>query len=1273
MSNKKEYGTTWWGQEWLKALTGIDLSNRISRGKVYANTGKVYNISIVENSCLIKARVKGNYDPFYSVKIGLPPIDEDKKNALIDKISESPLILARLSARELDPSVLEIAESVGIKVFPTKWSDLQMKCSCPDYAIPCKHLSAVIYKISEEIDANPFILFTIRCVDIIKELEKRNIHLNQVSSVEMISYKDILTEDLVDPIYEEIDNYNPNDYDEKNACFSQQYNTQKKIPNYSFSIKSNQNDSQSDDESFFEKKSLSKLCYTEIPNIKDSIISLFKETPAGYIHGSLRDVMSKVMDKAAEIAKKQLKNKDDRDLPKYKKNEPIVTFDSLGNLNFYKKLSWTVYPAKNGGKALIIEMPKPKRKSQITEPSNLLYDLFSGFFTEKFFEDQPEGIEALYHLWVISTKLVISGAIIPQIYSPIEGLVSIRWIPAVVKKDIEELVLLVGECLKEIPRHYLKIERAPLNLSPSSLAKFYFSAFIGSYIEQGYLVHLNGKQEDSVECMALFRNKVIDVDDYTYGESMAMRLDAWIAPLYMESKVKSVPVIWLRDNLEKDGEDNTVLSNNLSFSLTQVHNEPTVDLSFGFNQLDPEDHNRFVNINEILSNKNYKNVRFECMRMVSRLANYCPSLYSLLKKSNNDSLSTNLTMLELTELMQKSLPCLELLGVKFVIPKSLQKIWYPKTKLSINLSSPNIEPSVCFTSLKDILSFDWKLAIGDCQITESDFNHLCKKVGQLVRFNDSFVYIDPKEISKIQKQLEKQKKLDDSTLLRAMLTKSYEDDDVEISSELKIVLNNLFNVRDVDVPKSINATLRPYQERGYSWLYCNYKASIGTILADDMGLGKTLQTITLLVKLKEEKIFEHKKGLIVVPTSLMSNWAHELNRFAPNIKYDFVYGLNQDIKADTDIVITTYGNLRSKVKLLSKNSYSILIIDEAQAIKNRNTSTFKAVKSIKADGKIALSGTPVENRLLEYWSIMDFVNPGLLGSADRFSNEYAKPIESEHNATSLDKFKKLTSPFIMRRLKSDKSIISDLPEKIISNQYIELCPEQIALYKQVVDKYLKVLEDDDLSGLKRSAMVLNLMLKLKQICNSPYQYLKEEESYINPDFSGKGQRLLELLNELVDQNKKVLIFTQFKEMGYILQNWIKKSLGKEPFFLHGGVNIKDRGEMVESFQTDRSQKIMILSLKAAGTGLNLTAATAVIHYDLWWNPAVESQATDRAYRIGQKNNVSVYRFISENTFEEKINDMIERKKELVELTVNIGENWIGDLSNRQLKDIFSLS
>ena len=434
-----------------------------------------------------------------------------------------------------------------------------------------------------------------------------------------------------------------------------------------------------------------------------------------------------------------------------------------------------------------------------------------------------------------------------------------------------------------------------------------------------------------------------------------------------------------------------------------------------------------------------------------------------------------------------------------------------------------------------------------------------------------------------------------------------------------------------------------------------------------------LQVISLLLKYKEEGFLNKKRqALIVVPTGLLTNWKFEIEKFAPTLSSHIFHGQSREFKEfKSDIMLTTYGVLRSDFELLKTHKWHVFIIDEAQNIKNHETAQTKAVKSIPANIRIAMSGTPVENRLTEFWSIMDYTNKGYLGNVKSFKDNFANPIQLFNNEYVAERFRKITAPFIMRRMKTDKSIISDLPDKIEQNQFAVLTKQQAALYEKTMKAAMEKIEacDDNPDSLfKRQGLILQMILALKQICNHPTQFLKDGKK--NASHSGKTELLFELLDSIMESNEKVLIFTQFKEMGTLLEHFLTERFGEKPLFYHGACSVKQREEMIQRFQHNRADKIFILSLKAAGTGLNLTAASHVIHYDLWWNPAVENQATDRAYRIGQKKNVMVHRMICKNTFEERIDEMIQKKKHLAEMTVASGENWIGKLSNKELREIF---
>ncbi|WP_295354264.1 DEAD/DEAH box helicase [uncultured Succinivibrio sp.] len=1263
MANK--YGTTWWGERWLNALTGIDEENRIPRGLSYANSDKVYALNPDINRGVIKARVKGNYDPFYSVKIELPQFTSQERKALLDAIAKSPVILAKLSARELAPEIEEEASKLGINIFPRKWDDLKFKCSCPDYAVPCKHIAAVIYKFSQEIDANPFILFELKGLDIVAELKRLNINLEQVEQTEMPSWKEILEQPGLDKMTSIED--------------------------------------------------LIKASYIEIPDLLDSVLGLFKPSPAGFVEGDLRAIVKKCLIKAAKLADKQLKDKTDRDLPEYNDSNPLLTIDSWGRNHLDKTLFWTIHPVENNGEPLKKTPFDPASENYENAP---YYEMFSGTIEPRKIEEAPYEIEAMYHAWFIATKLVTKGAVIPQIYEPIEDFFCVRWIPSIMSDEVRKVVDEVGKAFLIFPDSTIRIDRRPEHLSASVLGEIILSFFIESYIIKAFTtLYPDSYDNQSIEISSVFLRKFVDIEEDIAGERVKLGLESWIAPIYLQN-LKVLPVIILEDRsalskhtldaiieeardvkeeasdeeaTDEENADNKyvdIAADETDTSLTApvvddeiellplrertlkklFANKDGVSITMGFNRLDkagiPEE--AFIPLTQILENNEYKKIRFECLRTVARLSSVCPVLTELLEDQKGEGI---ISLDSLAEIILSTIPAMRLLGVKLIVPKSLKKVLTPKSAMTIGTDG-KWDESMGYMGLADLLNFHWDLALGNHPISEGEFNELRKHEGKVVRFRNSFVYVDPSVTSRIAKKLltanatpTKQR------LMAAALTGHFGQNNVQITKELQSCLKNILSEKSIEVPPTLQANLRPYQQRGYSWLTRNLRTMMGSIIADDMGLGKTLQVIAAIEKLRYDGELEDKQVLIVVPTSLLVNWSRELTKFAPQITYNIYYA-EKNLKNHTHVVITTYGVLKTELNNLKKLKLRLMVIDEAQAIKNNKSQVFRAVRAIKADSMIAMSGTPVENRLMEYWSIMDFTNPGLLGTTDNFKKEFAAPIEKERNIEAVNSFKRVTAPFIMRRLKTDRSVIDDLPEKISTDKFCTLTPQQVALYQEKVDISMKIMKNADPKI--RAAVVLNLIQSLKQICNAPAQFSKEDK-FQDAKYAGKMEVLFDLLDEMRENKKKTLIFTQFKSMGDLLQKWIRDKTGFEPQFLHGGVPSQQRARMVDRFQNKKDEQCMILSLKAAGTGLNLTAASSVIHYDLWWNPAVESQATDRAYRIGQKNNVQVYRFICANTFEEKINDIINSKKELADLTVNTGEKWIGDLSNRQIEEIFSIS
>jgi len=477
----------------------------------------------------------------------------------------------------------------------------------------------------------------------------------------------------------------------------------------------------------------------------------------------------------------------------------------------------------------------------------------------------------------------------------------------------------------------------------------------------------------------------------------------------------------------------------------------------------------------------------------------------------------------------------------------------------------------------------------------------------------------------------------------------------------------------LDPGTELKGKLRPYQQVGVRWLHLLTKLGLGACLADDMGLGKTIQVLALLLLLKRESGGNAKPSLLIVPASLLANWASEIERFAPGLKTLVAHPSAGDLKTPepdrlrgVDLVITTYGYLL-RADWIAGVAWRLVILDEAQAIKNPAAKQTRAVKNLKPEARMALTGTPVENRLGDLWSLFDFINPGLLGSAKEFTTFTKRLAEGPH--ASYGPLRELVKPYILRRLKTDKSVISDLPDKTEMKAFCPLTRSQAALYEQAVNELAKQLGDS--SGIRRKGLVLSYLMRFKQICNHPSQWLGDG-AWREAD-SGKWARLREIAEVVAARQEKMLVFTQFREMTAPLAGFLGSVFERPGLVLHGETGVKSRGDLVRRFQEDESLGFFVLSLKAGGTGLNLTAASHVVHFDRWWNPAVENQATDRAFRIGQTKNVLVHKFVCRGTVEEKIDELIESKRRLSrELLEGGADLLLTELNDEELLKLVAL-
>jgi SNF2 family DNA or RNA helicase len=610
-------------------------------------------------------------------------------------------------------------------------------------------------------------------------------------------------------------------------------------------------------------------------------------------------------------------------------------------------------------------------------------------------------------------------------------------------------------------------------------------------------------------------------------------------------------------------------------------------------------------------------------------------------------------------------------------------------KISIGDSSPS------YVGMNALLKFNARLYIGDEEISEEEARSLLEESEGLACIKGRWVAADPEKLKSVleaydqAKMLMKKNEFTMQDALRFQLNPEKflitEADKINLSISngrwLESVMKKLVDpdqIAPVETDHHFKANLRKYQKKGLNWLWFLHSLRFGACLADDMGLGKTIELLGFLNVLKSNGNGNSptKASLIIIPASLIANWEQEILRFSPNLKYYIAHpgahrsesaGLKDEKFIDsTDLVITTY-TLVQKYIWLHSYSWNYVILDEAQAIKNPFTKQARAIKKLTAGNRIIMTGTPIENRLSDLWSLFDFINPGLLGTSKEFKT-FSKNIKNDPNGYS--RLRKVISPYILRRLKTDKNVIADLPEKVEMKTYTYLSRKQVILYEQLVRELENMIEQT--IGIQRKGLILASLMKFKQICNHPDQYLGTGD--FKEKNSGKFSRLREVAETIYEKREKVLVFTQFKEITLPLSEFLAEIFGREGLVLHGSVPVGKRKILIDKFQGEDYVPFMVLSLKAGGVGLNLTAANHVIHFDRWWNPAVENQATDRAFRIGQNKNVLVHKFITRGTIEEKIDLMLEKKAELSNEIIAIsGEKWITELNTGELINLFKLS
>jgi len=873
------------------------------------------------------------------------------------------------------------------------------------------------------------------------------------------------------------------------------------------------------------------------------------------------------------------------------------------------------------------------------------YSIYEAFerFVQFSSDDGSVSYSFLFYLFKFLNLVCSAGAFIPYVLVEDETLVII-WRPYETLPPVSGMLKAIAlrECgmLVSSSMFRINMEKKQVNtmghqpVSGRSVVDILASAFLNEWVRRKFMIFREtlkreGDDEYRILLNLFFMGMSVDVSSPSQ-RSLPVAIDRWLSVLHIDFSAYRY-AINIKDQSKRE-DDDILFSFDFTISMDVITEEK--DGSLTASMKTPLSKCRDINV----------------LRAPIALSNYLPEIRELTSRQK-----VTLTEERLVSFIDSASSLLSRLGMTVNLPKALAKELKPRLVIKGNASS-SLKSYLDLNALQD---FKWQVAIGDDVITIEDFKKLVKQKQALVRFKDGYVKMEMEEFSRLLKKA-KTASPDINDFLKAHFS-----GDTVLEFDARETIDNLFREQNFPVPSSLAAHLRPYQKRGYNWVCSLLFSGFGCILADDMGLGKTVQSIAALLRLKEEGLLNNG-CLVIAPAALLNNWEKELSRFAPSVSASRYHGSSRRLDRKKDVFLTTYQTAVRDAEKLRKEIFSLLLVDEAHLMKNAETRISKTVKQLRSQYRLALSGTPVENRLEDLRSLFDFILPGYLGDAAKFKEQFRIPIEVKRNKEQACVLQKITSPFLLRRLKTDKKIIKDLPEKIVTNEYAALEKEQAALYESIVSESIKKSENVDPK--ERSSLIFYMLTSLKQICDHPRVFDKESPAV--SELSGKAQLLVTLLEEILANREKTLIFSQYVETLDCLERIIKKELGEAALIYHGGLSQNVRAETIDKFQNDSSARIMLVSLKAGGLGLNLTAASRVIHYDLWYNPAVENQATDRAFRIGQKRTVFVHRFITRNSFEEKIDAMITSKQELADMTIASGESWIARMSHAELKSLF---
>ncbi|TVQ20439.1 MAG: hypothetical protein EA361_00120, partial [Bacteroidetes bacterium] len=905
-----KYGKTWWGQQWLNALERIDYSNRLPRGRNYASKGAVKSIDIKKN--VIMARVAGSRPSPYKVTMTVPLFSAPQQNQLLDAILNNRILLSRLLNRELPGSLLKIAENNNIQIFPKSWKDIEMTCSCPDWAVPCKHIASVVYTLAHGIDENPFLVFELHGFDIIKALDKQGVKVEELKKEKIPELTELFAA--------------PNSKQKAGKA------EQPELPDF-----------------------------TQLPDMTGFLGKLLVPNPIFYDR-DFREIIDQSLKKLSRFAEKFQHIADER----------IAMIHPGSSLNLV------------ADKDVLLEARVWDGKEEKEIDMGLYYALghLDRLASENRLVLYDPSFQLLWDMFGFVQVLMIKSAIVPRLLSVEPGVYAIQWIPARMDADIRNqcehfekrlaqlsLVHYMGDSPKNNTIPFKPEEQ--LNLFCSNLTSLCFIQCVNleAFSTPGY-----GNWHPLISMF--FAGHIIDFGPNK--NSIPSIIHIWLRRLFVVQG-NVVPLLRVDEDEEKDG-----------FMVI-------VDV-----ELKAE--SQVLTLAEFMETPTLTDQQIPLLRDLALLADYLPDLESALENQQGKWYPAR----DFENVLLEILPLIKMLGISIALPPALKHLIRPTAGLRVKEKQSRLSQS--FTSITDILDYDWGVALGDTMMDEREFHALVGSKRGLVKFRNSYLLVSQEDMEKLYKQLTRKNELSSLDLLRATLAEEHENAPVLINQDLKNKIKGLLTPEKLDVPDGIRATLRPYQLAGFQWLVANSKLGLGSLIADDMGMGKTIQVISALQYFKDTGLINSKrKAIVVAPTSLLSNWQKELEKFAPGLIPAVYHGAQRALPADDyDVLLTSYGLARNDHDVLSKPRWYALVIDESQAIKNPSAEQTKAIKKIKADVKIAMSGTPVENRLSDYWSVFDFINKGYLGGLKSFQEKFANPIQKDHDRQKAEIFRKAT-------------------------------------------------------------------------------------------------------------------------------------------------------------------------------------------------------------------------------------------------------------------------